>query len=92
MDKYIIGTISRLDVPLNAAMKAAAAFERRLSGLTDAMLQTLRDEVLAVTPADIRNTAGAIREAMEENCICVQGGESVLEKNKELFGQLLQLL
>ena len=92
MDKYIIGTISRLDVPLNAAMKAEAAFERRLSGLTDVMLQTLRDEVLAVTPADIRRTAGAIREAMKENCICVQGGESVLEKNKELFGQLLQLL
>ncbi|MFQ9797793.1 MAG: hypothetical protein ACLR23_01465 [Clostridia bacterium] len=80
MDKYIIGTISRLDVPLNAAMKAAAAFERHLSGLTDAMLQTLRDEVLAVTPEDIRRTAVAVREAMGENCICVQGGESVLEK------------
>ncbi|MFR3484434.1 MAG: hypothetical protein ACLTXL_13630 [Clostridia bacterium] len=44
------------------------------------MLQTLRDEVLAVTPEDIRRTAVAVREAGRELYLRAGWRERVREK------------
>jgi hypothetical protein len=57
MTKYVIGTISDLDVPKNPMAKGARALSAWMSGLTIEQLQKERDQILACTPEDIRALA-----------------------------------
>ena len=62
MTKFVIGTISDLDAPLLPPYKGIRADAAWFTGVTDAMVQKERDEILAVTPEDIRELAPIIRQ------------------------------
>ena len=55
MTKYIIGTISDMDTPLNPDAKGVRSTTAYLCGLTEEILQKERDEVLSTETKDIRD-------------------------------------
>lgn len=54
MTKYVIGTISNLDAPLTPSVKGSRGLSAYLSGVTEEMMQTERDQILGATKEDIR--------------------------------------
>ena len=91
MTKFIIGTMSGIDAPKTPKMKGYAAADAYLRGITKEKRQMRRDEVLATTPAKIRELAEVIDACMKENHLCVFGGEDKLKENAELFTSLTQV-
>lgn len=88
MLKYIIGTISDMDIPLTPSMAGQRSFTAYLTGVTEEQIMKEREEVLSCTVADIRKLADYIQAILDENAICVLGNEALLKKEEELFGIL----
>ena len=92
MTKYVIGTISALDTPLTPASFGMASMNDYLAGYTDGQRQKFRDEVLQTSAEDIRKLADSTQAVLDTDCFCVIGGESAIEKDRELFGSVEVLL
>ena len=91
MDKYIIGTISKVDHPLTPSMKGNAAMDCYLRSITYDDRQKSRDEVLSTRQETIRGLAPLVEACMKENNLCVFGNEDLLRRNKKLFGELVNI-
>lgn len=91
MTKYVIGTISNLDIPLTPSVKGSRALSAYLSGVTESMLQEERDQVLKATKEDIQALAGLVRAILDTESFCVVGNEDKIEANRELFGEVRNL-
>ncbi len=91
MTKYIIGTISGMDTPLNPNAKGARSMTAWMTHLSLAAVQQERDEVLACECEDIQALAPYLQAMLSQNHLCVIGNEEKLEKQKELFGTLKSL-
>ena len=63
MTKYVIGTISNLDAPLTPSVKGSRGLSAYLSGVTEEMMQTERDQILGAAKEDIRALAAQVRTA-----------------------------
>jgi len=85
MTKYIIGTISELDVPMNPCAQGELALTAWLSGINEEDFQRERDEILEADQEAIRKLADLIQAVLEQENICVVGSESALEKNREIL-------
>ncbi|MCR4751924.1 MAG: insulinase family protein [Eubacterium sp.] len=85
MTKYIIGTISEMDTPMNPSAKGAFALLAYFAGLTDEDLQKERTEVLTAQPEQIRALAAYMQAVIDEGNICVIGSESAVENTADLF-------
>ncbi|BEU88491.1 insulinase family protein [Selenomonas sp. TAMA-11512] len=92
MDKFVIGTMSGVDMPLTPQMRGARAQESYLLGVTEEERQKTRDEILAACQADIRALAPLVEDSMAENNMCVFGNEVVLKEHAELFGTLVPVM
>lgn len=92
MTKYIIGTISEMDVPMTPSGKGNLSLNAWFSNVTEEDMARERQEVLEAQPEDIRNLAGIVDAMMKQNRICVVGSEEKLEQEKNMFGQLRHLL
>ena len=88
MDKYIIGTMSNIDTPLTPQMKGAAAATCWLRGITPADRQQSRDEILSTRQENVRALADLIDSCMQENVLCVFGGQEKINEHKDVFGQV----
>ena len=86
MDKYIIGTMSRIDKPLTPSLKGQLAAEFCLKNITYADRQKSRTEILNTRQKDIRELEKLISACMAENKICVFGNEEILKDNQDIFG------
>ena len=91
MTKYVIGTLSRIDVPLTPSLRGAKAMSRYFTGTTEDIAQQRRDQLLATTSADIRALAPRIRAVMEDDNVCVMGSEAKIREAKDLFANLVSL-
>lgn len=91
MTKYIIGTISGMDTPLNASGLGALSLSAYMNGITEADRQRERDQVLFATDQDIQKLADLLQCVLEQKHICVVGSASQVDKNKKLFNQILEL-
>ena len=92
MLKYIIGTISKLDTPLNPSAEGLASFYAYLMGRTDEDRQKNRDEVLATDQETIRSLAPYLEGIRKEDTICVVGSKAKVDGEKERFGTVENLL
>ena len=90
MDKYIIGTLSKIDKPLTPSLKGQIAADFCLRNITYADRQKSRNEVLSARQDDIRALAKLIGDCMSLNNICVFGNETVIKDNAELFKTVKQ--
>lgn len=91
MTKYVIGTISDMDVPLLPSAKGSKGLSAYFSGVTEEMLQKERDEVLSATVEDIRGLAGIVKAVLETGSLCVVGNAKQIEDAKDMFGEIKNL-
>ncbi len=91
MTKFIIGTISSMDTPMNPSAKGARSLSAYLSGVSELDLQKERDEVLSAGVEDIRALADIVQAVLDNQLICVIGNENKIEENKELFKTITSL-
>lgn len=92
MKKYIIGTISDMDIPLTPRARGSRSMSAYLSNDTYENIQRERDEILGTTAKDIRNLADIIGSVIEDENICVLGSEELIEKEAGLFDTTESLL
>lgn len=85
MDRFVIGTISEMDVPKNPAALGVRGLTSYLTGITQEMLQKERDEVLASDAAAIRALAPYAKALLEQKCLCVVGNENKIKESRQLF-------
>lgn len=88
MTKYIIGTISDLDMPLTPSMKGEKAISMHIRGISMDDLKREREEVLSTTQEDIRNYKKLISDVLEKDFYDVLGNDKKIKENKELFNSL----
>ncbi len=92
MTKYIIGTMSVLDMPLTPQMKGSLAASLYMRGITEAERQRIRDEVLATGVKEIRALAEVVAAGIKEDTFCVFGNEEKLRENAGRFSRILQVM
>jgi Zn-dependent M16 (insulinase) family peptidase len=86
MTKYIIGVFSSLDIPEKAKEQASNCDHRYFSRITDEERQERRDQILAVTANDIRETARFVSEAYQKyRGICTVGASDAVDTAATLF-------
>lgn len=88
MTKYIIGTISELDTPLNPSAKGNLSLNCYFSGMTESDFQKERDEILDAACKDIQALAPLIETVVAQHNICVIGSAAGIEKDKDLFKEV----
>lgn len=91
MTKYIIGTISGMDQPLEPSALGERSFHAYQSGITVEMIQKERNQVLDTTEETIRSLAGYIETMMNTETVCAIGNDRKLEEERELFRQVSSL-
>jgi Zn-dependent M16 (insulinase) family peptidase len=91
MTKYVVGTIGRLDTPMNPHAKGLRDFALYYAGITFEELKKSRDEVILVSAKDIRKLAPYVSKMLEANNICVIGNETKIEQNKDMFKEVKTL-
>lgn len=84
MTKYIIGTISGMDQPLEPSALGDRSFMAYLSGATVEMIQKEREQVLGTTQETIREMAGYLETMMKDGAICAIGNEKTIQ-NADVF-------
>jgi hypothetical protein len=92
MTKYIIGTISALDTPLNPAAAGARSLTAWMSKITFDQIQKERDEVLSADAKGIRELAPYMEAILAAQCLCVIGNEEKINENKNMFLNIEKLL
>lgn len=92
MTKYIIGTISGVDTPLNPAAKGGRSLASYLSGMTTMDFQRERDQILSATKEDIRALAPLVGAILADDNLCVIGNETRLQENADMFGEIKSLI
>ncbi|MBR2214353.1 MAG: insulinase family protein [Selenomonadaceae bacterium] len=85
MDKFIIGTMSHLDVPLTPKMKGEVAAKCYLQGVTYEDRQKARDEILSARQGDVRKLADLVEACMRADYLCVFGNEEKIKENADCF-------
>ncbi len=88
MTRYVIGTCSEMDAPLNPSALGRRSLLAYLNGSTVELLQKDRNEVLSVTVDDIKNLAPMLRAVIESEHICAIGNEENLKAQEQLFSKL----
>lgn len=88
MTKYIIGTISDLDTPLNASLKGSLSLNAYYSGVTVEDFQKERDEILGADDQTIRALADLAEVVASCQQICVVGSEGAVEKDRAVFKEV----
>ena len=91
LKKYVIGTVSGMDTPLTNSMLLERACIMSLKEITDEMRQKERLEVIDIKNEDIVNLAVLVRELLSEDYYCVVGSQSMLEQNKEIFQEIINI-
>jgi Zn-dependent M16 (insulinase) family peptidase len=91
MTRYIIGTISDLDVPYTPQQKGNNAFTYFLTKRTNEAVQKERDMVLSTKPEDIRAFSKMVKDILEQKALCVYGNSDKIQAEKESFNKLIKI-
>ena len=91
MTKYIIGTISDMDTPLNPSAKGGRSLSAYLTHSTEAMIQKERDQVLNAQPEDIRALAAYVEAVLAAESICVVGSAQKCKEDADVLKELCNL-
>ena len=92
MTKYIIGTFSALDTPMNPEAKGSRSLSAYLEGITYEQIQKERNEILNAQPKDIRRLADLVEAVLKKDSICVIGNENMIKESAGLFESVEKLI
>ena len=91
MTKYIIGTISELDTPMNPAAKGMRSVVAYFTGITYEDIQKERDEVIQAIPQDVQKLSELVKAVLSQENFCVIGNEEKITEQANLFESVAQL-
>ena len=91
MNKFIIGTMSNLDRPMNPSAKGSRSMNLYMNHVSEEMIRTERAQVLDAQQEDIRALADVVRAMLDQQLICVIGSEEKIEEQKEMFMEVRTL-
>ena len=92
MTKYIIGTFSVLDTPMNPEARGSRSLSAYLEGITYEQIQKERNEILNAQPEDIRRLADLVEAVLKKDSICVIGNENMIKESAGLFENVEKLI
>lgn len=92
MTKYIIGTFSALDTPMNPETKGSRSMSAYLEGITYEQIQKERNEILNAQPENIRRLADLVEAVLKKDSICVIGNENMIKESAGLFENVEKLI
>ena len=92
MTKYIVGTFSALDTPMNPEAKGSRSLSAYLEGITYEQIQKERNEILNAQPEDIRRLADLVEAVLKKDSICVIGNENMIKESAGLFENVEKLI
>lgn len=92
MTKYIIGTFSALDTPMNPEAKGSRSLSAYLEGITYEQIQKERNEIINAQPEDIRRLADLVEAVLKKDSICVIGNENMIKESAGLFENVEKLI
>lgn len=92
MTKYIIGTFSALDTPMNPEAKGSRSLSAYLEGITYEQIQKERNEILNAQPEDIRRLADLVEAVLKKDSICVIGNDNMIKESAGLFENVEKLI
>lgn len=90
MRKYIIGTMSGLDLPMTPALRGPRAMGIYFSGANIADKVEFRKQVIACKHEDIVALADVVESVLKDNHICSMGNETKI-KESNLFDNIVSL-
>lgn len=91
MNKYIIGTISNIDRPMNPSAKGTRSMNLYMNHVTEEMIKKEREEILNAGQEEIRALADVVAAMLAADQLCVIGSEEKIEEQKALFGEVRTL-
>lgn len=91
MNKFIIGTMSNLDRPMNPSAKGSRSMNLYMNHVSEEMIRTERAQVLDAQQEDIRALADVVRAMLDQQLLCVIGSEEKIEEQKEMFMEVRTL-
>lgn len=92
LEKFIIGTIGGMDIPLTPALRIHTGISRSRTGQTQAMVQKVREEVFETTVQSIQRLADVVQEALCHSSICVVGSKEMITREKNVFDDIFEVL
>jgi Zn-dependent M16 (insulinase) family peptidase len=75
LEGYIVSSVAKRDAPQKPRELARHQDTRRFAGITEDLRTTLRDELLACTPEQVRALAVPLQDAIPRLATCVFGGK-----------------
>jgi hypothetical protein len=91
MTRYIIGAISRIDVPMTASQKGDQALSYYFSKRSLNDVQKSRNELLSTKAQDIKDFAKLISDVLAKKAICVYGNTDKINAEKDSFKELIKI-
>lgn len=91
MNKFIIGTISNIDRPMNPAAKGSRSMNLYMNRVTEEMIREEREQILTAEQSDIRALAKVLKAMLDAGLVCVIGSEEKIEECREMFGEVRTL-
>ena len=88
MNKYIIGTMSNIDRPMNPAAKGDRSMNLYMNHVSAEMIRKERADILNAQQEDIRKLAKVLEAMLAAKQICVIGSEEKIEAQKEMFDEV----
>ena len=85
MNKFIIGTMSSLDRPMNPAAKGARSMNLYMNRVSEEMLRSERGQILDAQQEDIRALADVVKAMLDQKLLCVIGSEEKIEEQRDMF-------
>lgn len=91
MCKYIIGTMSSLDLPMTPALRGPRAMGMYFSGAKLEDKVEFRKQVIACKPEDIVALADVVEPVLNDNHICTMGNEQKIKDAGKVFDNIVSL-
>ena len=92
MTKFVLGTVSQLDMPLTPSLKGETSDYYYLMGLSQKEIQKSRDQILGTRQKDIRALAEMVNQVVKKGNIAVIGSEGKIQQNKARFGKISSII
>lgn len=91
MTKFVLGTVSTTDRPLNPCAKGERAYSCYMSELDAELLQKERDSIINCQEEDIRALAGQMESIFKHYIICAVGNEDKIKEQESVFDKTFNL-
>ncbi len=91
MTRFILGTISGMDMPLTVQQRGNQAFAYYFMKRTQNDMQKDREAILSTKVEDIRGFAQLLRDILAQKAICVYGNTDKINAEKDVFKSLISI-